>query len=83
MNYLISEEQSGGLSFEYVKSTLAEDTQDTKLYLGQELDDATQTMKDYPTLIFAKTSARFSNIFPLKESSRYMPRRSRLTSKSA
>ena len=49
---MISEEQNGDLSFEYVKSTLAEDTENTKLYIGQELDDATETMKDYPTLIY-------------------------------
>ena len=52
VNYLISEEQNGGLDFEYVKSTLAEDGQNTKLYLGEELDDAKQTMTDYPTLIY-------------------------------
>ena len=52
VNYLISEEQNGDLSFENVKSTLMEDTESTKLYLGQELDDAKQTMKDYPTLIY-------------------------------
>ena len=52
VNYLISEEQNGDLSFEYVKSTLAEDTENTKLFLGQELDDASETMKDYPTLIY-------------------------------
>jgi len=52
VNYLISEEQNGGLDFEYVKSTLAEDDENTKLYLGQELDDAKQTMADYPTLIY-------------------------------
>ncbi|MBQ6935917.1 MAG: germination protein YpeB [Clostridia bacterium] len=52
VNYLISEEQSGGLEFEYVKSTLAENEGEEKLYLGQELDDAKQTMTDYPTLIY-------------------------------
>lgn len=52
INYLISEEQNGGLDFEYVKSTLAEDDTKKTLYLGQELDDAKQTMADYPTLIY-------------------------------
>ena len=52
VNYLISEEQNGDLSFEHVKSTLAEDTENTKLFLGQELDDASEAMKDYPTLIY-------------------------------
>ena len=52
VNYLISEEQNGALSFEYVKSTLKEDSENTKLYLGEELDDSAQAMKDYPTLIY-------------------------------
>ena len=52
VNYLISEEQNGDLSFEHVKSTLKADTENEKLYIGQELDDATETMKDYPTLIY-------------------------------
>ncbi len=52
VNYLISEEQSGGLQFEYVKSTLAKAEGDEKLYLGEELDDAKQTMTDYPTLVY-------------------------------
>jgi germination protein YpeB len=52
VNFLISEEQNGSLSFEHVKSTLAEDSENEKLYLGEELDDATETMKDYPTLIY-------------------------------
>jgi germination protein YpeB len=52
INYLINEEQNGSLDFEYVKSTLAEDSGESKIYLGQELDDATQTMSDYPTLIY-------------------------------
>ena len=52
VNYLISEEQSGGLQFEHVKSTLAKTEGEEKLYLGEELDDAKQTMTDYPTLIY-------------------------------
>ena len=51
INYLISEEQNGLLEFEDVKSTLADDDNE-KLFLGKELDDATQTMLDYPTLIY-------------------------------
>lgn len=52
VNFLISEEQNGGLEFEEVKSTLAKDEGESKLYLGRELDDATQTMANYPTLIY-------------------------------
>ncbi|MBR2877383.1 MAG: germination protein YpeB [Clostridia bacterium] len=52
INYLISEEQSGGLNFEQVKSTLSDDEESRKLNLGEELDDAGQTMTDYPTLIY-------------------------------
>lgn len=52
VNFLINEEQNGGLEFEYVKSTLAKNEEESKLYLGQELDDAKQTMTNYPTLIY-------------------------------
>lgn len=51
INYLINEEQNGSLDFEHVKSTLAEENNE-KLYIGTELDDAKQTMSDYPTLIY-------------------------------
>ncbi len=51
INYLISEEQNGSLEFEEVKSTLTDEGNE-KIYLGKELDDATQTMADYPTLIY-------------------------------
>ncbi len=51
INYLINEEQNGSLDFEHVKTTLAEENNE-KLYIGTELDDAKQTMSDYPTLIY-------------------------------
>lgn len=52
VNFLINEEQNGSLSFQNVKSTLSDDSGSNKLYLGSELDDASQAMTDYPTLIY-------------------------------
>jgi germination protein YpeB len=51
VNYLIAEEESGGLDFEQVKNTLQSDG-DEKLYLGNELNDTNQVLEDYPTLIY-------------------------------
>ncbi len=51
INYLIEEEENGGLNFEEVKSTLQSEG-DEKLYLATELNDANQALEDYPTLIY-------------------------------
>lgn len=51
INYLIEQEESGGLDFEEVKSTLQQEG-DERLYLGNELNDTTQVLEDYPTLIY-------------------------------
>lgn len=51
VNYLVEQNESGGLDFEEVKSTL-EGEGSGKLYLGDELNDANQSMQDYPTLIY-------------------------------
>lgn len=51
VNYLIEEEENGGLNFEEVKSTLQGEG-DEKLYLATELNDANQALQDYPTLIY-------------------------------
>lgn len=51
INYLIEEEENGGLNFEEVKSTLQSEGND-KLYLATELNDANQALEDYPTLIY-------------------------------
>lgn len=51
VNYLIEEEENGGLDFEEVKTTLQSDGDD-KMYLAQELNDASQALEDYPTLIY-------------------------------
>ncbi len=51
VNYLIQEEENGGLNFEEVKSTLQSEG-DEKLYLATELNDANQALEDYPTLIY-------------------------------
>lgn len=51
INYLIEEEENGGLNFEEVKSTLQSEGED-KLYLATELNDANQALEDYPTLIY-------------------------------
>ena len=52
LNYLIDEKQSGNLDFERVKSTLSDGGDSQKLILGNELEDAEQSMDDYPTLIY-------------------------------
>jgi len=51
INYLIEEEENGGLDFEEVKSTLQSQGEE-KLYLATELNDANQALEDYPTLIY-------------------------------
>lgn len=51
INYLIEEEENGGLNFEEIKSTLQSEG-DEKLYLATELNDANQSLEDYPTLIY-------------------------------
>ena len=51
INYLIEEEENGGLDFEEVKSTLQSEGEE-KLYLATELNDANQALEDYPTLIY-------------------------------
>lgn len=51
INYLISQTEAGGLDFEEVKSTLQSEGGE-RLYLANELNDASQAMEDYPTLIY-------------------------------
>lgn len=51
VNYLIEEEENGGLNFEEVKSTL-QGERDEKLYLATELNNVNQALEDYPTLIY-------------------------------
>ncbi len=51
VNYLIQQEENGLLNFEKIKSTL-QNTGDESLYLGSELNDANQSLGDYPTLIY-------------------------------
>lgn len=50
VSYLIDEEQSGGLNFENVKTTLAD--KNDKLELNTELENTQQVMTDYPTLLY-------------------------------
>lgn len=75
VNYLIEQEKNGLLDFEEVKSTLQSDG-DERLYLGNELNDANQSLNDYPTLIYDgpfsdhivnKTSAVTENLPVVKE----------------
>ncbi len=51
INYLKQSYENGELDFKEVKSTLQNEG-DGKLYLGKELNDATQALEDYPTLIY-------------------------------
>lgn len=51
VNYLIEQEENGLLDFDEVKSTLQSDGGE-HLYLGNELEDANQSLGDYPTLIY-------------------------------
>lgn len=51
VNYLIDQEENGLLDFDEIKSTLQRDGE-ASLYLGDELNDANQSLQDYPTLIY-------------------------------
>ena len=51
VNYLIEQEENGLLDFEEIKSTLQMDGEE-RTYLGNELNDANQSLSDYPTLIY-------------------------------
>ena len=51
VNELISQEEDGLLDFEEIKSTLRDDGR-AAVYLGKELNDANQSLNDYPTLIY-------------------------------
>ncbi len=51
VNYLISQEENGLLDFEEIKSTLQNEGR-ASVYLGDELNDANQSLQDYPTLIY-------------------------------
>lgn len=51
VNYLISQQENGLLDFEEVKTTL-QSSDNEKMYLGNELNDANQSLNDYPTLIY-------------------------------
>lgn len=64
INYLIEQQESGGLDFEKVKSTLQSEG-DESLYLADELNDTNQAMEDYPTLIY---DGPFSDHIGTKES---------------
>ena len=52
INYLIAQEENGTLDFEEIKSTLQSNDTEERLYLGDELNDANQSLGDYPTLIY-------------------------------
>ena len=51
INYLIEQEENGVLDFEEIKTTLQAQTEE-RMYLGNELNDAGQSLNDYPTLIY-------------------------------
>lgn len=51
VNYLIEQEESGSLDFEEIQTTLLE-TESENIYLGAQLNDANQSLADYPTLIY-------------------------------
>ncbi len=51
VNNLISQEEDGTLSFDEIKSTLQSDGEKMP-YLGEQLNDASQSLEDYPTLIY-------------------------------
>lgn len=51
VNYLIQQEENGLLTFAEIKTTLQK--KDTEsMYLGSGLNDANQSLSDYPTLIY-------------------------------
>ncbi len=64
VNYLIDQEQNGGLDFEKIESTLAREDEGN-LYLADEINDTTQVLEDYPTLIY---DGPFSDHIDSKES---------------
>ena len=51
INYLIEQEENGLLDFEEIKSTLQKDD-DERIVLSSGLNDANQSLSDYPTLIY-------------------------------
>ena len=51
INNLIEQEENGLLDFEEIKSTLQGDGGE-RVYIGKELNDANQSLGDYPTLIY-------------------------------
>ncbi|MBO5064566.1 MAG: germination protein YpeB [Clostridia bacterium] len=51
VNYLIEQEENGLLDFEEIKTTLQKENNERTL-LGTELNDANQSLNDYPTLIY-------------------------------
>lgn len=51
INYLIEQEENGLLDFEEIKTTLQSE-QGERLYLSEQLNDANQSLNDYPTLIY-------------------------------
>ncbi len=51
VNNLISQEEEGALSFDEIKSTLQKDGEE-KTVLGDKLNDANQSLGDYPVLIY-------------------------------
>ena len=65
INYLIEEEENGGLNFEEVKSTLQSEGEE-KLYLAAKLNDPNQALEDYPPLIY---DGPFSDHINTKKSS--------------
>lgn len=64
VNYLISQEENGLLDFDEIKTTLQSENKES-LYLGNELNDANQSLNDYPTLIY---DGPFSDHIQNKES---------------
>lgn len=64
VNNLIEQEENGLLDFEEIKTTLQEENSES-LYLGDELNDANQSLNDYPTLIY---DGPFSDHIQNKES---------------
>ncbi len=51
VNQLIEQEENGMLDFNEIKSTLQQDDSES-VYLGAKLNDANQSLGDYPTLIY-------------------------------
>lgn len=51
VNQLIEQQEEGSLNFEQIQTTLLE-TESENIYLGEQLNDANQSLSDYPTLIY-------------------------------